>query len=327
MASFSIVISSFASNSIFILQKRLQLGKLNLLALGVQLVSTLSMVSWAWFSPSVMALIVGNLAGATTQTLVSHFLAPDIKHKFTYSPKVTREIISFGRWIFLSAILIFLARQGDRLVLGRLLPLEVLGIYGIARALSKSISIVLIKLGNGVVFPAAAKMAGLPRAQLRKKIEPYRGKALIVSALFCALLITGADILIGILFDERYQAAATMLPILVLGVWLNALFQTVGPLLKGLGKPQYEAIANFVKIAGLFLGLILGAKYGGLKAAICAIPLSELLAYLSVQPGLIQEKLSFVRQDLIAGAIFVGSVCLMVGLRNFLFPDYALSLI
>ena len=105
-----------------------------------------------------------------------------------------------------------------------------------------------------------------------------------------------------------------MLPVLVIGVWLNALFQTVGPLMMGLGKPQYAAIADFIKTGALFLGLIFGARYGGFETAIFALPFSELLAYISVQPGLMREKLLFLKQDLASVVLFVSAVFILIGM-------------
>ena len=41
------------------------------------------------------------------------------------------ELVHFGKWIFLSTVCGFLVAQGDKLILGKYLSLDALGIYNI----------------------------------------------------------------------------------------------------------------------------------------------------------------------------------------------------
>lgn len=317
-ASLGVVINGCASTSIFLLRKRVELAKLTFLELFKQAISTSSMIVWAMISPGVMALVMGSLIGATCKTVASHFLIPNFRNRLTFNNEVVGEIVGFGRWIFASTILIFLSRQSDRLILGRLFSLELLGIYGIARALSNAVRLVILRLSGGVIFPVASKLAGLPRSQLRKKIKPYRMKALLVSTVAYSVLFGFSPFIISFLFDERYQDAAWMMPVVIVGLWISTLYQTTEPILMGLGKPQYGAIANGVKTSSLFVGMIIGGMSGSFFGAILAVPVSELLAYLSVLIGFSREKLLFLKQDFIIGIVFVLSGALFTWIQSLL---------
>ena len=64
------------------------------------------------------------------------FCYPIFKQKFYLSRKYVGQILHFGKWIFISSIVYFLSMYIDRLYLAKVVPLELLGIYGIARSIS-----------------------------------------------------------------------------------------------------------------------------------------------------------------------------------------------
>ena len=65
-----------------------------------------------------------------------------------------REIFRFGRWIFLSTVFTFLAGQSDRLIFGKLVPLGLLGVYGIALMIALLPSQALYQMTSSIHFPA-----------------------------------------------------------------------------------------------------------------------------------------------------------------------------
>ena len=60
----------------------------------------------------------------------------------------------FGRWIFVSTVLTFLAGQSDRLVFGKMIPIALFGVYSIASMLAALPTQAVLKLGGAVIFPA-----------------------------------------------------------------------------------------------------------------------------------------------------------------------------
>ena len=102
-------------------------------------------------------------------------------------------------------------------------------------------------LGNSVIFPFISSHADLPRETLRRELVAIRAKFLALVALGCSLFIATADLGIKLLYDQRYYAAAWMLPVLTLGAWFSMLATTNESTLLGLGVPSYTAIANSVR--------------------------------------------------------------------------------
>ncbi len=221
LAALGIVLGAFASTSRFLLQKRMQYSALTAFETTVTLVSLGAQVILAYFSPTIWALVFGSLAGATTFMIGSHFILRDVRHRFFISRHFATEILSFGKWIFISSIVYFLSTNFDRLYLAKTIPLELLGVYGIARTISAMLSTVVLQLGNSVIFPFVASHSHMLRTELRAQLAPIRLKFLLVIGFGLSLLGATADLAIGVLYDQRYHAASWMLPVLIIGSWFS----------------------------------------------------------------------------------------------------------
>jgi O-antigen/teichoic acid export membrane protein len=295
--AFSIVILGLSSVSKAMLQKRLQIVKLTVYETFMALISSTAVILLAYFNPTIWALVFANLFSSTASMIGSHLLLSDIKQRFNLSKQFVWQILGFGKWIFISSIVYFLSTYIDRLYLAKVVPLELLGIYGIARSLSDiSINLVL-RLGSVVVFPFIASHSHLPRADLREKLASIRTRFLLLAALGFSFFIATADLAIKILYDERYHAATWILPVLIIGSWLSTLATLNESTLLGLGKPSYSAISNGLKLAFLLIGLLLSTKIYGLLGGVVIVALAEVCRYFPVLVGQIRERFSFGMQD------------------------------
>ena len=110
----------------------------------------------------------------------------------------------------------------DRLYLGKFIPVELLGVYGIARSISDLTGNLTMRFGNIVLFPFFSH-AQTPRAKLHDLLAPLRVKFLLLAAIGFAVFVATADFAIKIFYDHRYQSASWILPLLVMGSWFSVL--------------------------------------------------------------------------------------------------------
>jgi O-antigen/teichoic acid export membrane protein len=308
MSALYFLFSSLNSISIFLVQRRLQLRKLNTFETSIEFISALAQVVLAYFSPTLWALVLGGLTGTAARMIGSYFLLPGLRHRFLISRKYAWQIFGFGKWVFLSSIVYFFSMNFDRLYLGKAAPLAMLGIYGLARSLADPLGAIVTRLGGYIVFPAIAASASDPRDRLRARISSSRLKLLLVAALGLACVASVGDWVVEILYDDRYQAAGWMLPILIVGVWLSILCTLSESTLMGFGKPVYGAIANALKCGYVVIGLPLGYLHYGILGAVIVITTSDLCRYIPLLVGQVRERCSFVRQDLITTLILFGLI-------------------
>ena len=311
----STIISGFNSTALFTLNRHMAVGQLAIFELAGQVVTLAVTIVWAWFSPTIWALVVGGFVTAAFQLVWSHRLNPGSPNRFFWDRDAVKEIVSFGKWIFISTAMTFLAWQTDRLILGKLLSLEMLGVYGVAFILSDIPRQIILAVSGKVIFPVFAKFADLPREAFRTKIQKNRRNILVGMAFVLALVVSFGDILISMLYDKRYAEATWMMPILALGVWPIILTQTIDPALFAIGKPRYVAYGCFFSFLFLAIGIPLGFYLAGTAGAVIAVPFNNLPFYGVITYGLWRERLACIGQDIKATAIFLALLTVMIMAR------------
>jgi O-antigen/teichoic acid export membrane protein len=320
VVGFGTVISGFNSTSLFTLNRNMALGKLAIYELAGQALSIVVMIVWAWFSPTIWAILIGSFASQIMQLVWSHYLNSGSPHRLIWNQEVVEEIFYFGKWIFVSTALTFFAEQADRLILGKILTLDMLGVYGIALTLADLPRSVTLAVSSKVMFPAISKLTDQPRETLRAKILKNRQPILIALAVGLTALVGFGDIAIKILYDHRYIDAAWMLPILALGIWPRVLCNTgTEPILFAIGKIKYPAFGQFVRFIWTSIGLWVAFSIAGLPGAIVAVALNDLCFYAVISYGLCREKLNFLMQD------FQATVLLLTLLAAVLTARYLLG--
>lgn len=310
------LIGGFGSTSLSTLNRHLALKQISLFELGGQIVGLVVTLVWAWLSPSVLALAIGGIFSSVFQLIVSHQLNGKLRNRFAWDPDALKELISFGKWIFLSTAIYFLSSSTDRLILGKLFTFQLLGVYGVALTLSDIPRQIVFAIATKVIYPAYSKFVELPRAEFRAKIVQHRHLMLLVSAVITALTVGLGDLIISFLYDDRYTAATWMFPLLAIGMWPLVLIQTIDQGLWALGKPNYWTAGSFLSFLCYAIGIPLG-YHSSLHevGAVLAVAVSNIPIWFVVMYGLWRERLLAVRQDLSMTVLFLAILGLVIMIR------------
>lgn len=310
IASLTFIIGSLTSTSPFLLQKRMKFDRLTKFEITVGLLSSLAPIAIALYSPNIWALVFGSIAGTAISMIGSHLILRDVRQRFFISKRYAREILSFGKWIFVSSIIYFFSTNFDRLYLAKAVTFDLLGVYGIARTFAELLSGFVLRIGSNVIFPFISSHSNIPRAELQVQLSPIRMKFLLLSGFGLSLFAALADLVIEVLYDQRYHAASWMLPILIVGAWFSILANLNEATLLGLGRPSYGALGNGVKFAFLIVGLTIGVSKFGILGGVIVVAVSDLFRYFPILIGQIRERFSFGQQDLISTAFVFGLIAL-----------------
>jgi len=310
------VFSGFNSTSLYSLERHMNLRKQVMFEMGSGMLGFISMLIWAFLSPTIWALVAGGLIASITKMLWSHHLLPGIKNRFLWDEKIVREIFSVGWWVFMSTGLMFIAEQTDRLMLGAMFPLGLFGIYQIALTLSDVPRQIVQALAGKVIFPAMTKVIDRPKDIVIKKFLDSRRLLLVPISLMISFLVGFGDIFMQVLYDERYSMEAWMLPILALGLWPRMLANTSEPYLFSIGKFQYTAYGNTLRLLSTVVGILIGFHYFQVLGAISAVALNDIFYYLAVTSGLFKEGLNSLPQDIIFTVILLAVILAMLAIRD-----------
>jgi len=307
----------FGSTSLATLNRKVSIAKLTVFEVGAQAASLVVMVIWAFFQRSIWALISGSLFGSVLRLVWSHRLEPGTRNRFAWDREAVQELVAFGRWIFISTAMTFLATQADRLVLGKLFSLEMLGVYTVAFTFADLPTQIISQINGKVVFPVISQRIDLPREQLLQKILQKRRLLLLGLTVGIAFISCFGDVIILNLYDARYKDAAWMLSILALGIWIAAMSRTTNSVLLAIGKPLYGAYGSFLKFLYMVMAIPFGFSQFGMLGAIVAIAFADLPFYSAVSYGSWREKLSMLIQDVSITMLLLGLVTLILAVRYF----------
>jgi O-antigen/teichoic acid export membrane protein len=318
--AFYTVLNGFNSTNLLTLSRHLGVRRLFAIDFSTQVIALIVTVTWAYFWPSVWAIVGGNMASNLYRLCIGHsrLIAPGIRNRFLWDKDSVHSIVHFGKWIFLGTAFFFFASQADRLILGRLLTLSMLGIYGIAYALSDIPRSILLALSSKVGYPFVSKMIHLPMSVFRPKFLQYRLYALIIGALALTPMVIWGNELIFHLYDHRYHEAAWMIPILAIGLWHTMLYSTTSMVLFSLGKTKYNAVGNAAYGIAMVTGIPIAFHFFGLPGAVVAVAAGDFPLYVVTQFGATREGVRPLRQDLLMTGFFLASLSLCFFLRRVL---------
>ena len=131
-AGLTLIITGFNPTRIATADRHLIVGRVVFWDIVSQGLGVVVMVLLAWQLQSIWALIIGMVTGSLLKVLLMYFFLPGLKNSFHFEAEAARDLINFGKWIFLSTASGFLILQGDKIVLGKYISLHNLGIYNIA---------------------------------------------------------------------------------------------------------------------------------------------------------------------------------------------------
>ncbi len=277
-AGITAAISGFNSTYLFTVRRSLSLGGVTLLEIGAQAAGVLVNCVWALVNPSVWALMAGALVSAFVRAAFSHVLNHGERDRMAWDATAYHELFHFGKWIFLSTIITFCAGQCDRILLSKLIPLEMLGVYTVALTLALLPNVLLSTLAFSVLYPLLCKAGREVDSAINDRLLRGRRTLLLFGMTLVLCIGAGADAFFRLLYDPRYFDAIWMTQLMCVSVWFMVLNTTLEISLLALGDSRANTFCGFVKFAactvvslvlyhfystpGFILGIGIGAAVG-----------------------------------------------------------------
>ncbi len=214
VAGISLLINGLTPTRNDVYHRHLKVTRVMLLDLGSQAVSTAAMMVLAWWLASVWALVFATILGAATRVVVLHACLDGHVNRFRISREDAVELVTFGRWIFLSSIAGFLVFQGDKAILGAYLSVAALGIYNIGYFIGSFAAQLTDVVQIKVLVPLYRQSNPAKSDDDARLVHRLRlllsGGGLALLGLFAI----GGPLIIELLYDVRYDSAG-MIVILV----------------------------------------------------------------------------------------------------------------
>ncbi len=310
ISTFSMVISGFTTVRIETAFRHLQLGRVTAIDLVSQVAALIFMIVLAWYTRSVVALVAGGLVTAAVQNFLAGRYLAGHRNRLRWDPSAARELIHFGKWIFVSTLFSFFSSQGDKLVFGKFLTLHVLGIYNIGYYLGSFPLMLGTELVGRVMIPIYREVREMGTASSARKLRTMRYLMTGgVIGLMAALAIVG-PFLVDFLYDDRYLHAGAMLVLISLAMMPAAIGVSYDRAALAAGDSRHFFIVSAARGTTGVLFLLIGVHFWGIVGAIAGLALSGV----AVHPFLVWLSIKHKVWDGEHDAVFaVVSVALAVG--------------
>ena len=297
------IITGFATPGMFLLQKNAQVKTIVGIELLIAIIGGATAIGFALISPTATALVWALLASTAAGAMLFAATMNWRSLRTQMNREMAWTIVGYGKWVFLSTLLYFAATSFDRLYLAAVVPLSVLGVYGVARTFSEAAFQLAHKVATLLIFPSvsSAHHDGKGVGELAE----HRSRGLLIAAVLIGVGIGVTEPVILALYDERYEAAAYILPILLAGSWFSIIAVLNEAVVFGKGKPALNAGANGLKFLWLLVTVPAVFVQAGLGWTVVMIALADVARYIVLAGTALEHKVRFFLQDMLATLLVV----------------------
>ncbi len=267
----SAIVGGLRSTNEITCHRELHEGRLALIELCENIAARSIMIIWAVLAPSVLALAGGSLVGVIVGCILTYVAIPGPRNRFFIEGRAVRELLSFGVWILVGAIVAFFGRQIDRFIIPFIGGLDFLGVYAMAITIAFLPREIAALMASRIYFPLAAKAFRQSSAHLRD--ASVRGKAVVFSVSSFAIfgMAMSSEYFFGLLYDDRYVDASWVAPLTGFIAWIGVLNDFAGKTLLAQGAVRTLAASSVVRLVSCVAIGLLGGWLGGVHGFIVGL--------------------------------------------------------
>jgi len=259
--SLSLFITGLENISILLMKKKMEFNRFFNYSVINTFLEIGLVIILAFYLRNVWALAIGLVGRSFISTTMSYMIH-EYRPRFSFDWQAARELFKFGKWIGLASIISFLAKQGDYLIVGKLLDPHSLGLYQVAFALGTLVTTEVSKVLESLLFPLFSKIRHDSEYLKRAFTKLFRMIfSIIIPASFGLYIL--AEEVITFFYGEKWLEMVPIIGIVILVSLLLSFKSIVTPLFLGKGDPKISTITQILHIVILFsLSFPLAEKWG-----------------------------------------------------------------
>ncbi|WP_435066123.1 lipopolysaccharide biosynthesis protein [Halobaculum sp. EA56] len=240
-----VLVEGLRNPSIVYFKKDLEFRKQFVYVLSGRLVDVALAVSVGLLYQNLWALVAGIVAGKTVRTIMSYVLH-DNRPSVSFKREHFDQLFGFGRWIWATGVIVFIATTGDDTFVGWALGAGALGLYQMAFRLSNAPATEVTHVVSQVMFPTYSKLQEDTEA-LRNAFErTIQILFTIVVPLSVGIyLVTPDFIRVGL--GTNWMPAIVPMQIMALAGLFRAISASGGAVFQGVGRPDLDFKMNFIR--------------------------------------------------------------------------------
>jgi O-antigen/teichoic acid export membrane protein len=277
----SFAMSGFTHIGYTVAIRDLDFRKLALIDNTAAFVSFIVAVVIGYMYRSVWALVISFLVAAATKTLMS-YVVQSTRLSWEFNRKIAAELLTYGRYITGSTILLFIASEIDTAMVGKLLDLKSLGFYSIAFMLANFPPVHVAYAVSNIMFSAYSRMQDDEERLANAFLRVMAFVASLVLPVMAGMAIA-ADSLIEVIYGRDWLEAVLPFQILCIYGGVHAIVTVNGYMFNAIGRPDIGLRIAAVRLGGILLIIFPAIKNFGTKGA--AMAMSTVMCFALVYGG------------------------------------------
>lgn len=309
------VISGFGSTKLATANRELYMAKVTMIEIVTYVISLFTIILFAWLYKSVWALIWGTLLGSFLKMLASHYVLPGNRNHFAWEKTSVKALFGFGSWIFISSALTFLAGEGNKLFVAKLLDVNMLAFYTLASTMSLIFWQSILQLSGKILLPAYSEVLRNNPHRILSVMTKTR-LVMIIPSWICALFfVFYGDQFMWLIYDDRYRESGVMLRILAMGSLAGIVGGSYAGILLAKGLVRSSTALLALQIVIQVIAILIGHHYFkeyGVVIALASVSwlMYPAYTYVHIKAGLWQPKIDLPILVISAVIIFFASMSL-----------------
>ena len=227
----------------------------------------------------IWSLVFGIIANQFINLILILFITRMPK-KLLIKVKESKELLGFGSGISLINIFIFFANNIDNIIIGRFLSSNQVGLYNRAFNLMKLPFTNISEPISNVLFSSFSGLQDDIKNIEKAFLRSINSVALISFPVLISMALLSKYIILG-LYGPNWEGSIKVFQILCISGVLKVIYNLIGSVTRATGKVFAEVWRQFVFVAILVGGAVIGIHYG-IEGVGIAVLLASIWLYLSM---------------------------------------------
>lgn len=245
------------------------------------------------------------------------------KLHFHFSLAEVKPFFKIGIFKTGTSIVDYFSSKLDVLIIGRILGMETLGLYNIAKELMTRITSIIQNINSKVSMPALSKVQDDLR-QLRNYYCRLTNISIFILIPVCVFVILFPNEIIVVLYGSKYFAAKTVLQLFAALSIVNSIESSEGILTSSLGRADLDFWWTLIRISIYLPVILVTAHISATMVVVGQIIIGVLgffyvwryIIFKLIKLGIAEYARSFLR-ELCSGLIVLASLYFIVGKNVF----------
>jgi len=206
------------------------------------------------------SLIGQNVSVPLVATIAVWIAMPWMPGRPRWTPEL-RSMVRFGGTVTLNSVIVYLAYNAEKVLLGRYWGAAALGLYGRAYQLGNMPVQQLTGAAGSVAFPMLSRLQDDPPRLRRLYLKSHSlVVSLTVPAVICCAVF--ADEIVRALLGPKWDGAAPVVRLLSPAILVFALMNPLSWLLRATGRVERSLKLAIFLTPVMILGILAGLRYG-----------------------------------------------------------------